>query len=398
MKLTFFIKLVFAAAIFTAVKPASSCTGFFVKTPSAAIVGNNEDGCNPETMIWTVPGGEKGTYGRIYFGYSDLSSQGGVNEMGLWYDAFGLPYKETYPVNGTIYPGDLQDLLMAECASVNDVVAMLKQYNRSQMTRYQWMFGDRNGNAIIVEAGTIHYMQGNYQVAANFRFSEYPYGNGFECHRYQTACRLLKDKADADMDYCRRILSDVHSEGEDVTLYSYIADLTNGLIRIYSFHNFENAIVLDIKSELEKAPYVTKLSDLFPFTVAAEVFEWKARHNLDNIRKSRMYRDFDFSVTGKYCGEYEIVSPDVMEKQRITITGRDRVLYLQLNGGGPYELTPDSSASFSMISYGGLDLKCILNDQDDSEGLLQISGGGLAIEAKRINESNRKRAEVSAPN
>ena len=378
--------LAMAAAIFAAVRPAVSCTGFLVRTPSAILAGNNEDGCNPETMIWTVPRGEKGTFGRIYFGYHDLSSQGGVNENGLWYDAFGLPFRETYPVRGINYPGDLQDLLMAECATVDDVVEMLKHYNRSQMTRYQWIFGDRNGNAVIVEADTIHRMQGHFQVATNFRQSVHPDGMGYECHRYQTACRLLRDRKDAGPDYCRRILSDLHSEGEEPTLYSYIADLTNGLIYVYHFHNFENVVVLDIRSELEKAPYVKRLSDLFPFTVAEEVFAWRARHDLDNLRKSRLYPDVDSSVAGKFCGDYLVVAPAEMEKQHIAISAREGKYYLQLNGGGLYELTPDSHCSFSLLSYGGLDLKCILKEQDDENSILLISGGGLSIEARRTRD------------
>ena len=387
MKTTGAIVWIVAAVMFAAVKPAGACTGFLVRTPAAVLAGNNEDGCNPETMIWTVPAGARGTYGRIYFGYHDLSSQGGVNEKGLWYDAFGLPYRETFPVRGTNYPGDLHDLLMAECATVDDVAEMLKHYNRSQLTRYQWMFGDRNGNAIIVEADTIHRMQGHYQVAANFRLSEYPGGNGYECHRYRTACRLLEDKADAGPDYCRRILSDVHSEGEEPTQYSYIADLTNGMIYLYHFHNFENAVILDIGTELEKAPYVRRLPELFPFTVAAESFAWKARHDLDNLRKSRLYSHYDAAVADRYCGEYTIVAPVVMEEQRISITAGEGVLYLQLNGGGLYELTPDSPHTYSMLSYGGLDLKCTLQDPDDEENpLLLINGGGLSITGRRISE------------
>jgi hypothetical protein len=378
------VLIILTLAILSAVKPVLGCTGFYIKNGSAVLAGNNEDGNNPETRIWTVPRGEKGTYGRIYFGYHDISPQGGVNEMGLWFDAFGLPYQVTYPVRGKVYPGDLQDLLMAECANVKDVIDVLKRYNRSQMTRYQWMFGDRDGNAIIVEADTIHHLQGNYQVVTNFRQSKFPFGNGYECHRYHTASRLLRDKADPDLNYCRKVLSDVHSEGDDVTLYSYIADLTNGLIYIYHFHNFENVVVIEMKAELEKAPYTISISDLFPGTVAAEVFAYKARQELDNIRKSRFCRDIDFLSFDKYCGDYKIVLPDVMENQIIKISRKDSLLYLQLNGGGFYELTADSPVSLSLISYGGLDLKCTLTNHEDLENsLLLLSGGTVSIEAKR---------------
>ena len=111
-----------------------ACTAFYVKTKDRILVGNNEDGSNPETRIWIIPG-ENGKYGRMYFGFSDLSAQGGINEKGLWFDAFGLPFK-TVNAQGEIYAGDLQDKLMAECATVDDVLKLLKCYNRSPMTRY----------------------------------------------------------------------------------------------------------------------------------------------------------------------------------------------------------------------------------------------------------------------
>ncbi len=66
-----------------------ACTAFYLKGRDKVLVGNNEDGTNPDTRVWFVPG-EAGKYGRMYVGYADLSAQGGVNERGLWFDAFGL--------------------------------------------------------------------------------------------------------------------------------------------------------------------------------------------------------------------------------------------------------------------------------------------------------------------
>lgn len=362
-----------------------ACTAFLTRMNNKVLVGNNEDANNPETRIWTVPAGKKGTLGRIYFGFSDLSPQGGVNEKGLWFDAFGLPFEPTYPVRGEIYPGDLQDLLMAECATVNDVVAMLKKYNRSQMTRYQWMFGDKEGNSAIVEADTIYYIQDNYQVVTNFRNSRYPSGKGYECRRYETANKILAGCKDADIDILRKILSDTHSEGQDVTLYSYIADLTSGIVYVYHFHNFENPVILDIKKELAKGSQVYRLPDLFPMTVAAESFAYWAQKSLDDLKKSRFFPGFNFNSLGDYCGSYSILEPETMMNQLIMITKADTTLNLQLNGGGYYELIPDSPATFSMLGYGGLDFKCsFTKNENQSPELLSLFNEGLLVKARRI--------------
>jgi hypothetical protein len=362
-----------------------ACTAFLIKTKGRVLIGNNEDGSNPETRIWTIRAGEKGTLGRIYFGFRDLSPQGGINQNGLWFDAFGLPYKAAGPIRGKIYPGDLQDKLMAECSTVQDVIKFLKIYNRSQMTRYQWMFGDRQGNAIIVEADTIISMQQHFQVVTNFRQSLFPSGKGYECNRYQTAIQLLEKNPKADLNTVRKLLSDTHSEGQDVTLYSYIADLMHGKVYIYHFHNYENVVILDLKEELSKGSHVYKLSSLFPRSVAAESWEFWKRKEYNELCESRAFKNFDFSSLLTYSGNFEIYEPDVMAKQILSVKKGDRILKLQLNQGGEYELIPDSPQTFSMLDYGGLDVKCtFLKNEKNLADEIHLNAGILTIKAKRI--------------
>ncbi|NEW85604.1 MAG: hypothetical protein GZ094_25020 [Mariniphaga sp.] len=364
-------------------KNLEACTALYMKTGNKILVGNNEDSINPDTRIWFIPTGENGTYGRMLFGFNDLSSQGGINEKGLWFDAFGLPTKAVRSLQGEIYPGDLPEKLLAECATIKDVVLMLKKYSRASMTRYQWMFGDSFGNSAVIEADTIIMRQGNYQVITNFRQSEFPHGRGYDCPRYQIANSLLDTCKEPSVDAFRKILSATHSEGEDVTLYSYIADLTNGLVYVYHFHNFENVVVLDIKKELAKGKHIYNLPDLFPKTNVAESFAYWKRKELADKKESRRYKEFDLKTLQEYCGRYIITSPAVMDKQIVTISEASELLNLQLNGGGFYELTPESSHSFCMLSYGGLDFSCRFrrNDSEIVDGLI-MEGSGLSIEAK----------------
>ncbi len=362
-----------------------ACTAFYMKAGNKILAGNNEDFSNPETRIWFVPAGENGTYGRILFGFKDLSSQGGINEKGLWFDAFGLPTRDVHSLKGEIYPGDLQEKLLAECTSVNDVVLMLKKYSRASMTRYQWMFGDSFGNSAIIESDTIIFRQGNYQVITNFRQSEFPHGKGYDCPRYQIANSILDSIKEASVDVFRKILSATHSEGQDVTLYSYIADLSNGLVYIYHFHNFENVVVLDIKKELVKGKHVYNLPDLFPKTNAAESFAYWKRTELAEKKESRRYKAFDLNRLQEYCGRYMITNPEVMAKQIITISKGNDLLKLQLNDGGFYEVIPESVESFCMLDYGGLDFICKFrrNNNEMVEELI-MEGNGLSIAAALI--------------
>jgi hypothetical protein len=150
-----------AALALLAVPSAQACTACYVAAGGRVLVGNNEDFGNPATKVWFVPRGA-GTYGRMYFGFEDLSSQGGVNEKGLWFDAFGLPSEPVATAKGEIYPGNLQDRLLADCATVAEVLEMLKRYSRAPMTRYQWMFGDRTGASAIIEGDAVLPIRGHH--------------------------------------------------------------------------------------------------------------------------------------------------------------------------------------------------------------------------------------------
>lgn len=372
-------------ALTTYTSKLSGCTAIYVKNGRQLLVGNNEDGCNPETKIWTIPS-QNGKYGRLYFGFSDLSCQGGINEMGLWFDAFGLPYETVKTARGEIYPGDLQDMLMQKCADVDEVIKMFNRYSRQGVTRYQWMFGDKKGNCAIIEGDSIIRMDGNYQVITNFRQSHFPGGKGYDCNRYQIANEMLKTNAEASVDNVRKILSAVHSEGQDVTLYSYIADLANGLVYVYHFHDFENVLVLDLKKELSEKAHVYDLPSLFPANHAAESFYYQARKAFTELTQSRFDSTFNLSLLPEYCGEYIISEPDVLAKQKISLSTGDNHLNLRLNDGGPYYVIPQKSGGFAMLGYGGLDFTLTFGrDEKNSVSGFRMENSVLKIKACKIS-------------
>ena len=363
---------------------AVACTGFYAKAKGRVLVGNNEDGSNPDTKVWFVPG-EVGKYGRMYVGYDDLSAQGGVNEKGLWFDGFGLPRKEVASTQGEIYAGDLQDKLMAECATVAEVLKLLKRYSRAPMTRGQWIFGDRTGVSAIIEGEAIIPIRGRYQVVTNFRQSEHPSGEGYECGRYRIAEAMLKARPAISVNEFRRILAATHSEGQDVTLYSYIADLTQGLVYLYHFHNYENVVVLDVRKELAKGRHLYNLPELFPKTDAAEGFDYRARSQLAAKKAARLDTRFDAKTYPDYAGRYSITSPEILARQTITLSAGPSQLYLQLNDGGKLEVLPDSRTSFFLLGLGGWEFSFrFTRDPMERVNALVMEGGGLSIRATRV--------------
>jgi hypothetical protein len=363
----------------------NACTGIYSKIGNKILIGNNEDGVNPETKIWFVPGQEN-QYGRMYVGYNDISAQGGVNEKGLWFDAFGLPYQEVVSQQGEIYPGDLQDKLMAECATVPEVLERLKKYNRAQLARFQWMFGDKNGNAVIIEGDAIIPIKEQYQIVTNFRQSIYPNNKGYDCQRFRIAESMLKTMPDVGVDEMRRILAATHSEGEDVTLYSYIVDLKKGLVYLYHFHNFENVIVFNIQEELAKGKHIYNLPELFPLTNAAQSFEYQAHSKLEAQKSARRDKNFDVKTYSDYCGRFVIDEPAILARQTISITTENSQLFFQLNDGGKLEVLPDSPTSFFLMNYGGMDFSCkFIRNSMNKITRLNMEGNGLSITATLTN-------------
>ena len=363
---------------------ASACTACYVAAKGQVLVGNNEDFGNPATKVWFVPRGA-GKYGRMYVGFEDLSSQGGVNEKGLWFDAFGLPTKPVRAAKGEIYPGDLQDKLMADCATVAEVLEMLKRYSRAPMTRYQWMFGDRTGASAIIEGDAVLPIRGRYQVVTNFRQSEHPGGEGYECHRFRVANAMLASMPEVGVDEIRRVLAATHSEGQDPTVYSYIADLVRGVVYLYHFHNFENVVVLDVAKELEKGAHVYDLPEMFPKTVAEMTFDYLARKELADKKAARLDPRFDTTTLPQYSGRYRVTAPEVMAGQMITVSAGKSQLHLQLNDGGKYEVLPGSPTSFFLLGFGGTDLSCrFTRDPARKVTALAMEGGGLSLVAPRV--------------
>ena len=248
------------------------------------------------------------------------------------------------------------------------------------------MFGDRTGASAIIEGDAVLPIRGRYQVVTNFRQSEHPGGEGYECHRFRVANAMLAAQPAVGVEEVRRVLAATHSEGQDPTVYSYIADLVRGVVYLYHFHNFENVVVLDVAKELEKGAHVYDLPEMFPKTVAAMTFDYLARKELADKKAARLDPRVDATSFPQYSGRYRVTAPEVMVGQTITISAGKSQLYLQLNDGGKYEVLPGSPTSFFLLSFGGTDLSCrFTRDPAEKVTALAMEGGGLSLVATRVD-------------
>ncbi|HPJ69293.1 MAG TPA: tetratricopeptide repeat protein [Candidatus Mcinerneyibacteriales bacterium] len=262
---------VFAAVSLVLAFLAPSVFGciMFTKTERGTVlVGNNEDSKYTETVARFVPG-KNGKYGAVYFGYSSLYPQGGMNEKGLVYDGLACDEKEVKDQEGKKkFDGILTQKVMEECATVDEVITLLEQYDLSDLSRAQLMFVDRRGESVIVEGDTMLRKRGTFQVATNFYLSTLKKGEPIPCIRYKIASDLLR-KNDVTVDAFREILAQTHQEAKWAdTQYSNIYDPERLLVYLYHFHNYENEVVIDLKKELRKGEHIVKIADLFPVTAA----------------------------------------------------------------------------------------------------------------------------------
>ena len=255
-----------------------ACTGVFVTQGEASLVGNNEDYfARTQTKIFVKPP-EGNKYGRLFFGFGsstqvygfgEFNPQGGMNEQGLFFDCFATP---PLPVTGSINKQKFKDhpfeVLLAECATVEEVLVKFNDYNLDFMKTFQIFIADKTGRSAIIEGDKIIRKSGWYQVVTSFYHSK-PSLGGYPCKRYENACRILESSQDVSVEQVKKILEKTHVENINYrgriieTLYSNIYDLGKGLVYVYYHHDFGNEIVINLKNEFVKGKRCYDLQSLF---------------------------------------------------------------------------------------------------------------------------------------
>ena len=289
MKKYILLSVVFCLFLMTS--QAAACTGLVAQDGERVLVGNNEDWFNPRTKIWFIqPVGDR--YGSVFFGFDDYWPQGGMNQQGLFFDAFALtPEEVDNPEAKPRFKGNLTKEMMATCATVKEALALIDQYSLHFMSRFQLFIADASGDAAIIEGNAVIRKQGDDQLVTNFRQSETD-PDKISCWRYLTARKLLAECQKEGLPCIRDILAATHQEGDFPTLYSNIYDLRAKRVHVYHFHNFQEEVVIDLQNELEHKPGVIDLPTLFPPNADAQAFS--ARYT--NLEKEYIHNAPRFVV------------------------------------------------------------------------------------------------------
>lgn len=280
--------IVFVVLLLMAETRAHGCTVFFAFDGKVALAASNEDWADPNTQIWFVPA-TKGNYGIVYFGFGrgeyppggvsrhklkipdagitkinpeDLYGlpQGGMNEKGLFFDGASTDViPASLPSGKKAFDGRLEDLILRQCATVDEVLKILET-SAFALIQGQWMFADKTGDSVIIEAGDVVVRKrGNYQVMTNFHQSRVEPAK-VTCPRYKLVSQSLAGNGDVSLDHFRSLLK---STSQPFTIYSTIFDLTNGDVYVHQRRDYDRTVKINLKQELAKEARALPIASLF---------------------------------------------------------------------------------------------------------------------------------------
>lgn len=247
--------------------PTFACTVFTASDGRTTLVGNNEDSSpSLKTFLWFYPG-KKQKNGFVTWGVKEKLPEGGMNDKGLFWDAAAL--MQEIPIKRDAAKPDFEGYFvnkaLAECATVDEVIRLVKRFNLVWQERAQVLVADASGDYALIHANYIirkSDQRRNYQAVTNFSL-QYGTANQEPCQRYNTA-EMLLGKNLVSVPLFKEILSKTAQRAIDnATIYSQIADLKNGRFYLYQHHNFEEELVISLAYELKKGKHQTEIKKLF---------------------------------------------------------------------------------------------------------------------------------------
>ncbi|MEQ8361999.1 MAG: hypothetical protein RH948_03965 [Cyclobacteriaceae bacterium] len=258
-----------------------SCSIFCSNRNGEILAAGNEDWSDPFSKFWVSPR-TNDSYGTINIGHSDGQRQLSINEFGLFYDFAAIPQAEGKNLNGKQdFNGSLFTEILAKCKTIDETLVYLKKL-KYQSPFHQVLMADASGRSIVVNQDIIIEDSSDYRIATNFNACDISGGN-YDCRRFQIIDEALSAGDKISIALFRNLLSRTHQEGPYPTQYSYIIDQKRGELHIYSFHNYENELVINIKEEISKGYSMKELKELFPIAFEEEYFR---SHHIDSLKET----------------------------------------------------------------------------------------------------------------
>jgi hypothetical protein len=263
--------------IATIVSQVSACTGFTYNDENKVFACHNEDWHNFFTLRFFPATEDK--YGAMFIEVYDdtidmISPFSGMNDQGAWYSMYIHPHLEQvnltdlpdYYDPNSYYKFHSGEPCLFECATIEEALDFLDNYNHNAYADVQVLMADGTGNSVINEGDIRIFKEGSFQVVTNFLQSHPELGdlgiNGFE--RYNIAVGMFENMTEPSVEYFRDICDAVHVEKSySWTCHSMICDLSNQIMYLYYSGDYEKQVVIDLNEELKKGEHSIYLGSLF---------------------------------------------------------------------------------------------------------------------------------------
>ena len=258
------------------IHPVYACTIFTAKQDETVLFAGNEDQ-KPKDAYLIVD--TSGTYGVVYIGTSysplPLAEMTGINEQGLCYGCNAIP---TYSIDPNLertlsLARTAITQLIRECATVEEVLDSAFTFDWGESMGYQIHFADITGDAAVIHPGLdgeltyTRKLDGDgHLVSTNFNLADLA-SDDYSCWRYDTASQMLGELASSESltaEFMASILDATHQEGEYSTIYSTVYDLKERTAYLYYNHRFDEPVVLDVATELERGDRQVHIDELLP--------------------------------------------------------------------------------------------------------------------------------------
>jgi hypothetical protein len=322
----------------------TACSMFKITLDGKTMVGNNEDAWSLNSRIWFEKG-EEGKYGVAYVGHNRGVPQGGLNEAGLAYDAFSLPYREAKVVAGKKGIPDNSSFLkklMQKCGNVHEVKNLLENYNLGAFSMGMFWFIDKSGDYLILEGDSLMMGNDSAYVLVNFRPSETTDLDDIRISRFQKGRRFLQSHEDTTVAFCAAMMDTMRASRGNLghgTLYTSIYDLNAGIIYLYFYQDFSHQHKFNLKEELAKGDHSISMPGLFPPNTGYQRLEaYKTPMNSRAIRTFLIF-SLAFFILVSFYGFTSFIQGLFNRKSAGTWFDGIKLLFL-LNNAGLLVLIP----------------------------------------------------------
>lgn len=259
-------RILFFTALIFCFQSVLACAIFVITDGEKVLIGNHEDWYAQDAEITFTPA-ENGKHGTIIFDFaSEGWAQGGMNTKGLFFDGTATPEVAIDQIAKEDCDCYIWEKILAECANVEEAVAMVKKYKVPEFKNVHILLADKTGKSVIIGAykGELFFEYKNeddFQVLTNFNIADATYGGEPLCTRFATAEMMLMENSEPTIENARQILENTH-QGE-LTVYSNIYDLSNRYIYVYSKADFTKSHKFNLETALQKGKHSIAIAELF---------------------------------------------------------------------------------------------------------------------------------------